>query len=234
MRIEIFTTLKLLSGAAILLASAAMVGQQSAASGPEPLGISNARLPKGAARSPYHFQMQAIGGLPPYTWQVVEGELPAGITLFPDGTLDGSPTMTGDYSITMKVTDGGKPPHEVQKRFTLHVVTALLVEWARPPVVTGQHIEGAVKVINQTERDVDLTVVIVAVNDNGRATALGYQKATVAKDGGEAEVPFGQETNLGYGSYALNVDAVAEVPEIYAIYRARLAPQQKMLIAQQP
>jgi hypothetical protein len=160
--------------------------------------------------------------------------LPPGITLFPDGTLDGSPAAVGDYSVTIKVTDSAKPAHEVEKRFTLHVVTALLVDWSRQPVVNGQHIEGAVKVTNQTEHDIDLTVVVVAVNDIGRATALGYQKVTVAKDGGELEVPFGQETDLGYGSYALNVDAVAEVPEIYAIYRARLAPRLKMVIAQQP
>ena len=210
------------------------IAQQAAASGTEPLGISNARLPKAAVRSPYHFQMQAIGGLPPYTWQVVEGQLPPGISLYPDGTLDGSPASVGDYEITVKVTDGAKPAHEVQKKFTLHVVSALTVDWSQQPVVNGQKIQGAVKVKNQTEHDADLTVVIVAVNDIGRATALGYQKVTLPKDGGEIEVPFGQETDLGYGSYEVNVDAVAEVPEIYAIYRARLAPRQKMTIVQQP
>lgn len=208
--------------------------QQPSSTSPEPLRIANARLPKAASRSPYNFQLQASGGLTPYTWQVVEGELPQGISLFPDGTLSGSTTAVGDYQITFKVTDGARPAHEFQKQFTLHVVTALVIDWSRPPAVSGQHIEGAVKVINQTDHDVEMTVVVMAVNDIGRATALGYQKVTVAKDGGELDVPFGQEINLGYGTYSLNVDAVAEVPEIYAIYRARLAPREKMVIAQTP
>lgn len=219
---------------ALLWVPSFLVAQQAAASGTEPLAISNARLPKAAVRSPYHFQMQAIGGLPPYTWQIVEGQLPPGIALYPDGTLDGSPASVGDYDITAKVTDGAKPAHEIQKKFTLHVVSALVIDWSKEPMVNGLRIQGAVKVKNQTEHDADLTVVIVAVGDNGRATALGYQKVTIPKEGGEIEVPFGQETDLGYGSYAVNVDAVAEVPEIYAIYRARLAPRQKMTIIQQP
>lgn len=234
MRISRLSLLLLgVSGILICLPSL-LLAQQAAASGTEPLGISNARLPKAAVRSPYHNQLQAIGGLPPYTWQVVQGELPPGITLFPDGTLDGMPTSVGDYEFTVKVTDGAKPAHDIQKKFTLHVVSALVVDWSKEPMVSGQRIQGAVKVKNQTEHDADLTIVIVAVNDIGRATALGYQKVTIPKDGGEIEVPFGQEVDLGYGSYSVNVDAVAEVPEIYAIYRARLAPRQKMTIVQQP
>lgn len=225
--------LVLLSGILLYLPSFS-IAQQAGASGTEPLGISNARLPKAAVRSPYHFQMQAIGGLSPYTWQIIEGQLPPGISLYPDGTLDGAPASVGDYELTVKVIDGARPAHEIQKKFILHVVSALVVDWSHQPAVNGQKILGAVKVKNQTEHDADLTVVIVAVNDIGRATALGYQKVTIPKDGGEIEVPFGQETDLGYGSYAVNVDAVAEVPEIYAIYRARLAPRQKMTIAQQP
>jgi hypothetical protein len=234
LRINRISLLLLVMNGTLICLPRLLVAQQAAAGGTEPLGISNARLPKAALRSPYHFQMQAIGGLPPYTWQVVEGELPPGITLFPDGTLDGMPTSVGDYEITVKVTDGGKPAHEVQKKFTLHVVSALVVDWSQQPMVNGHKIQGAVKVKNQTEHDADLTVVIVAVNDIGRATALGYQKVTIPKDGGEIEIPFGQEIDLGYGNYAVNVDAVAEVPEIYAIYRARLAPRQKMTIVQQP
>jgi hypothetical protein len=223
----------LLLGLVLSLAPASRA-QQSGSSGTEPLSIATVRLARGALRSPYDFKLKAVGGLPPYIWQVSEGSLPPGLVLFPDGSIEGAPSEVGEFTFTIKVADGARPVHEIQKQFTLRVVTALTIDWSRPPAVNGQHIEGAVKVSNQTDHEADLTVVIVAVNEIGRATALGYQKVKIPADGGEIEVPFGQQTDLGYGSYSLNADAVAEVPDIYAIYRARLAPREQMVIQQAP
>jgi hypothetical protein len=42
---------------------------------------------------------------PPFTWTLVGGALPPGLTLFPNGQLYGTPTATGSFSFTVKVTD---------------------------------------------------------------------------------------------------------------------------------
>lgn len=45
------------------------------------------------------------GGVAPYAWSVVEGDLPPGITLSQSGSFEGAPTQTGTYSAMLKVVD---------------------------------------------------------------------------------------------------------------------------------
>jgi len=72
----------------------------------------------------------------------------------------------------------------------------------------------------------------MALNETGRATAIGYQRLTLKKDTTSLEIPFGE--NLPQGSYELNVDAVGEVAATNSIYRARLVPKEHFQILQGP
>ena len=48
----------------------------------------------------------ATGGIPPYSWQLAAGSLPAGINLNPNtGALVGTPGASGSFSFTLQVTD---------------------------------------------------------------------------------------------------------------------------------
>ncbi len=52
----------------------------------------------------------ASGGTPNYTWLIVAGALPAGLTLNSStGTIGGTPTAAGAYSYTVQVADQGSP-----------------------------------------------------------------------------------------------------------------------------
>ncbi|TCC03008.1 hypothetical protein E0H45_36100 [Kribbella soli] len=59
------------------------------------------------------FTFQAAGGSPGYTWSMAGGQLPPGLTLAPDGHLDGTVADGAngagqkDYSFTVKATDAG-------------------------------------------------------------------------------------------------------------------------------
>jgi hypothetical protein len=214
-----------------LILSAVSVAQQAAATG-EPLIIESVSLPKALLRQEYRFEMRAKGGISPLDWEVTSGSLPDGIELSPDGVLSGIPAETGEFVFTVTITDSGKPAHEKTQQLTLLVVAPLLLQWSRSPAINGQKIEFAIKLSNQTGEDFDLTLIALAVNDIGRATAVGYQRFTLGRDKEDLEIPFSE--NLPPGMYELNVDAVAEIPEKNTIYRSRLVTREKLVIQAVP
>jgi hypothetical protein len=68
--------------------------------------LTAASLPNATAGATYSSQLQAAGGTPPYTWTVVQGNLPAGISLNgASGLFGGSPTAAGAFNFTIQVTD---------------------------------------------------------------------------------------------------------------------------------
>jgi len=176
-----------------------------------PLTIQTASLPTAAAGISYTALLQASGGLSPYTWELAAGEhLPPGLRLRRHaGQLVGTPTKPGEYRFTLKLSDVNAPPAHIQREFKLVVVAGLTVEWSKPPHVSDTSIAGSLIVANHTDQAASLTVMVVAVNQIGRATALGYQHFTIQPQA-EQEIPFGAEP--GPGSYLVRVDAVAHFP----------------------
>jgi hypothetical protein len=221
-------TRSLLLGLVLLGSSTA---QQGAATG-EPIVLATVPLPKGFLRQPYHFKLEAQGGITPLRWEVTNGSPPEGIELAPDGTLSGTPLEVDSFHFVVTVTDSGRPVAQKKKEFSLEVVAPLVVEWSKKPKITGHRLDAAIRVSNQTGEDFDFTVIALAVNENGRATAVGYQHFTLKKDTDEFEIPFGE--NLPQGSYDVNVDAVGEVEATNTIFRARLAPAAKLQVVQGP
>ncbi len=217
--------------ALVLALAGTCMAQQGAATG-EPIVMPAASLPKGFLRQPYHFKFEAPGGITPLRWEVTNGSLPEGVELASDGTVSGAPTEVDSFVFVVTVTDSGRPVASKKKEYTLEVVAPLVVEWSKKPKITGHRLEAAIRVSNQTGQDFDFTVIALAVNEDGRATAVGYQHFTLKKDTDEFEIPFAE--NLPQGNYDLNVDAVGEVASTNTIVRARLAPTGKLQVVQGP
>ena len=215
----------------VLGAVAPSLAQQGAANG-EPLVIRTTSLPKAYLRRQYEIHLEARGGITPLRWEITEGATPAGIVLGRDGVLSGVPTETGEFRFTVTATDGGKPAMQRNQLLVLTVVSPLMAQWGRYPKVRGRRLEGSIIVSNQTEQDFDLTVIMMGVNEIGRATAIGYQRLPLKKNTEPIEIPFGE--NLPQGSYELNVDAVAEVAATNSIYRTRLVPKERFEMLQGP
>jgi len=90
------------------------------------LVITTSSLPAGRVGAAYSQSLQASGGAPPYSWTVVSGQLPLGLTLVPDsGTISGTPTTAGTYSFRVRVTDSGTAAAEAT--FSLAIVGALTI-----------------------------------------------------------------------------------------------------------
>lgn len=51
------------------------------------------------------FQFEAAGGTPGYTWAIIDGQLPDGLTMDASGQIDGYCTTIGEYTFTVQVTD---------------------------------------------------------------------------------------------------------------------------------
>jgi uncharacterized protein (TIGR03437 family) len=49
--------------------------------------------------------LTAIGGVPPYTFALSSGSLPAGLVMAPDGTITGTPSLAGVSTFTVVATD---------------------------------------------------------------------------------------------------------------------------------
>ena len=72
---------------------------------PSPISITTGALPSGVVNFSYPSQvLGASGGVSPYTFTVVDGGLPPGVTLS-SGVIGGTPTTAGTYPITIGVTD---------------------------------------------------------------------------------------------------------------------------------
>lgn len=71
------------------------------------LGITSGVPGPAIQGQPYSFQCAATGGTAPYTWVVTSGSLPTGLTLSSEGLLSGTPTVGGDFAVTITVSDAG-------------------------------------------------------------------------------------------------------------------------------
>lgn len=75
-----------------------------------PLTFITESLPAMEVGEEYAEWLQVSGGTPPYSFQVTQGDLPAGIEVTEMGTVNGVPTEAGDTTFTVQVTDsvGGR------------------------------------------------------------------------------------------------------------------------------
>lgn len=70
----------------------------------EPLSLSGA-APMWTVGTPYSYTYTAAHGVPPYTWSIASGSLPAGLTLGATGEISGTPTAGNAPAWTVRVTD---------------------------------------------------------------------------------------------------------------------------------
>ena len=71
-----------------------------------PIGISTTSLPSGTAKVHYSAILSAIGGNPPYSWEVISGALPKGIKLNKKtGVISGKTKQIGTLNFAVEVLD---------------------------------------------------------------------------------------------------------------------------------
>lgn len=88
---------------------------------PTALQIATTALPDTNWNTPYTFNFAGQGGTPNYSWTIVSGSLPSGLTLDPSGQLSGVTSRAGSYAFTVQATDAGG--QIAQKLLTLNTLS---------------------------------------------------------------------------------------------------------------
>lgn len=198
-----------------------------------PLSIATDSLPAPLVHQSYHADLKASGGVPPLQWKISRGSLPGGLELdSSSGLISGTPTTPAEIVVTVSVVDS--VGNTMSRDFKIKVVAPLLIQWAHFPRVQGDQILGAVKVSNGTKDRFDLTVVILAIDEHGKAFALGYQRFDLQPETTDIEIPFGESANLPFGGYVVHADAVAEIAAKDLIFRERQQTEAPLRITAQP
>lgn len=101
--------------------------------------ITTRSLPSAMTGSLYSVQLGSAGGLPPLTWSVESGSLPAGLSLNGSGTLSGTPTTAGTSRFTVKLSDSSTNPLVATATYELTVkpVPLSLASTSFPPATVG-------------------------------------------------------------------------------------------------
>jgi len=98
------------SGYSAGLASAFTYQSASDSSNSSTLCTPTLVLPVGNPSVPYYATLACSGGTPPYTWNILSGTLPSGLTFNPStGLISGTPTQAATVSLTAQVTDSTTP-----------------------------------------------------------------------------------------------------------------------------
>jgi hypothetical protein len=183
--------------------------------------IEPSELPATYLHGPYQVNFHAGGNyVPVLQWRVESGTLPPGIRLEESGLLHGEAERAGEFQFVVLVRDGGNPRQAIHKPFFIKVVDGITVAWKDPAHVTGNRIDGSVEVSNSTADDIDLTFDVKAVNENGRATEIGYQHFPLKRGTIGMALPFGE--TLPHGSYTVYVDVNGEIAKRNAIYKEQM------------
>lgn len=87
--------------------------------------ITTEQLPDAIVGVPYMTTLQAEGGTKPYTWGIIQGDLPEGLTLDSDnGIISGIPKTTGRAVLVFQLTDSNPTPRVVSRPVAIMVVAA--------------------------------------------------------------------------------------------------------------
>ncbi len=94
-----------------------------------PLEITTDSIPHGTVGELYTYSLRSEGGTYPFTWTIIEGELPDSLNLNSgNGLISGIPRVEGEFEFRVEVHDSFDPLHADSSTFTLVIEPATGIE----------------------------------------------------------------------------------------------------------
>jgi hypothetical protein len=114
-----------------------LVALKSSVPPPSPVSIGTTSVPAGRVAVPYTATLQASGGKGTYTWSVVSGALPGGLTLnATTGAVSGTPAAAGTYAVTIAATDTADAANSGTVTYSIAVSAIDIISPRTLPVAT--------------------------------------------------------------------------------------------------
>jgi len=104
---------------------------------PAQLVITTASLPAATVGAPYSQALAASGGTGTYSWSVISGSLPAGLSLAANGTISGIPTAAGPANFTVQATDSSGANASKSLSLAVNPAQLLITTTSLPDAHTG-------------------------------------------------------------------------------------------------
>jgi hypothetical protein len=90
--------------------NATLIGARPFTSQNSVFTITTSNLPRGRKGEAYGQQLLVTNGRAPYTWTIIAGSLPSGISLNASGLIAGTPSVFGNFSFSVRATDANNVP----------------------------------------------------------------------------------------------------------------------------
>lgn len=103
----------------------------------QPINIDQLTIPGGTVNAVYTQTLTQTGGIGTGSYAISAGTLPAGITLAPDGTLSGTPTVSGSYNVDVTFTDDNGCTATQSYTLTIACQTITIDQTTQPDGVAG-------------------------------------------------------------------------------------------------
>ena len=86
------------------------------------VAVATTSLPDGIVNGAYSATLAATGGTNPYTWSVLGGSLPPGLSLDPaTGAVSGTASAYGEFNFTVQVSDASTPPETASNLLSISI-----------------------------------------------------------------------------------------------------------------
>ena len=129
-----------------------------------PLMITTTLVEGGMIGTAYGQTLTAMGGKSPYTWSVIGGSIPGGLSLDSTGIIGGTPTFVGNSSFTLQAKDANNVT--ASKPLTMTITSAGAVSGVVSDKITGDPLPGVTVTLAITDITYgDPTNLIYACND---------------------------------------------------------------------
>jgi len=93
---------------------------------PSALAIATSSIADGAYQVAYQASLLATGGTGAANWSLTGGALPQGVMLASNGTISGTPAVTGTFSFTVQATDANWPANQATAALSLTIAAPRL------------------------------------------------------------------------------------------------------------
>lgn len=105
----------------------------------------------GTTNEAFNLTLTAVNGTSPYSWSVVQGHLPNGLSLNPStGVISGTGTSSGTYTATVQVSDSAVPAATATLPLSIQLAGLTPEKLNFPNPVVGSNYEAVVDMINGT------------------------------------------------------------------------------------